>query len=100
MQSSARSSQTLKDSVAELAELAQFADLLPEDAQTRFLQTHARALRGFEETAQRRENDAQILRFVRASLESLRSEVKYLLFDLEATRRENALLRKRLNSDS
>ncbi|MBR4833775.1 MAG: hypothetical protein IKU86_05490 [Thermoguttaceae bacterium] len=105
MQSSARSSQTFKHTVAELAELAQLADLLPEDAKARFLSLVDRLARLIEETLQRRENDAETLRFIRVALETLRSQINYHLFDLEATRRENdalrrenELLRKRLDS--
>lgn len=36
------------------------------------------------------------LKALQETLDSLRLEVKYLLFDLDATKRENAALRKRL----
>jgi hypothetical protein len=36
---------------------------------------------------------------LQASLDSLRLGLKYLIFDLEATRRENNELRKRLNQN-
>lgn len=98
MQSSARSSQSLKTSVVELAELAQFAESLADDAQASFRQALERASQRCEEAERRCENDAQTLRFIRSALESLRAEVKYVLFDLEATRRENDRLRQLLDS--
>ena len=36
------------------------------------------------------------LKALQETLDSLRLEVKYLLFDLDATREENAILRKKL----
>lgn len=39
----------------------------------------------------------QRLHELRDALDSLRLSVKYLAFDLEATRRENAILRKELS---
>ena len=39
------------------------------------------------------------LRHLQNSLDSLRLGLKYLIFDLEATRRENNELRKRLNQN-
>ncbi len=36
------------------------------------------------------------LKALQETLDSLRLEVKYLLFDLDATRKENAILRKKL----
>lgn len=47
-----------------------------------------------EETKQRRERIAQSVTELQESLDYLRLSVKYLVFDLEATRRENAYLRK------
>ena len=47
-----------------------------------------------EETKQRRERIQQSVGELQESLDYLRLSVKYLVFDLEATRRENAYLRK------
>lgn len=46
------------------------------------------------ETKQRRERISQSVAELQESLDYLRLSVKYLVFDLEATRRENAYLRK------
>ncbi|MCK4873149.1 MAG: hypothetical protein KAS72_10525 [Phycisphaerales bacterium] len=37
---------------------------------------------------------------IRESIDQLRLNIKYLVFDLEATRRENAYLRKLLNAQN
>ena len=47
-----------------------------------------------EETKQRRERITQSVNELQESLDYLRLSVKYLVFDLEATRRENSYLRK------
>ena len=47
-----------------------------------------------QETKQRRERIQQSVNELQESLDYLRLSVKYLVFDLEATRRENAYLRK------
>jgi hypothetical protein len=47
-----------------------------------------------EETRQRRERIQQSVSQLQESLDYLRLSVKYLVFDLEATRRENAYLRR------
>lgn len=101
MQSSAQSLQTSKRSCAELiAFLAQFAELLPSDAQTPFRETLGILSQCFEKAEQRRDRDEQTLRFIQFALENLRVEARYLLFDLEATRRENERLRRLLDSFS
>ena len=46
-----------------------------------------------EETRGRREKIKQTIRGLQDSLDHLRLSVKYLVFDLEATRRENEYLR-------
>jgi hypothetical protein len=54
-----------------------------------------------EETKQRHEDIRNSVRTLQESIDFLRLGIKYLLFDLEATRRENAYLRKMLEqSDS
>ena len=49
-----------------------------------------------EETRDRRERIKQTIRGLQDSLDHLRLSVKYLVFDLEATRRENNCLRNLL----
>ncbi|MBQ2850208.1 MAG: hypothetical protein IJE77_06975, partial [Thermoguttaceae bacterium] len=69
MQSSAQSSQTSKSSCAEfLAVLAQFAELLPSDAQISFQQTLEKLTQFCEKAEQRRERDEQTLRFIQFAL--------------------------------
>ncbi|MBR4975613.1 MAG: hypothetical protein IKW13_08885 [Thermoguttaceae bacterium] len=79
-----------------LALLAQFAQLLPSDAQPSFQQNLDSLSECCKNLEQRRESDAQTLRFVQTALENLRVDAQYLVFDLEATRRENARLRRLL----
>ncbi|MBQ2790022.1 MAG: hypothetical protein IJE97_10330 [Thermoguttaceae bacterium] len=99
MQSSAQSLQTSQPSCAEnLALLRQFAELLPDDAQSSFRQTLANLTQCCEKAEQRRERDAQTLRFIQFALENLRVDAKYLAFDVEATRRENARLSRLLET--
>ncbi len=52
-----------------------------------------------EETRQRKEKLKQTVGTLKDSIDYLRLSVKYLLFDLEATRRENAQLRKMLEEE-
>jgi hypothetical protein len=54
----------------------------------------ARLERLAEDTKQRRERIKTSVAELQESLDYLRLSVKYLVFDLEATRRENAYLRK------
>lgn len=99
MQSSAQSLQTSKLSCAQLvALLAQFAELLPSDARTSFQETLESLAQCCEKAEQRRDRDERTLRFIQSALENLRVEAQYLVFDLEATRRENARLNQLLDS--
>lgn len=99
MQSSAQSLQTSKLSCAELiALLAQFAELLPSDAQPSFRQTLETLSLCCQKMEGRRERDEQTLRFIQFALETLRVDAKYLAFDVEATRRENVRLTQLLDS--
>jgi chromosome segregation ATPase len=50
-----------------------------------------------EETRARHEKLRQTMSGLQESLDYLRLSIKYLVFDLEATRRENAYLRKILD---
>ncbi len=53
-----------------------------------------------EETRQRKEKLKQTVGTLQDSIDYLRLSVKYLLFDLEATRRENAQLRRMFEEES
>ncbi len=81
-----------------IALLAQYAQLLPSDAQLSFQQTLDSLSECCQKTEQRRERDEQTLRFIQFALENLRVDAKYLAFDLEATRRENARLNQLLET--
>ena len=52
-----------------------------------------------EETRVRHERLQQTVSGLQESLDYLRLSIKYLVFDLEATRRENGYLRKMLEAD-
>lgn len=81
-----------------IALLAQYAKLLPSDAQSSFQQELDRLSECCQKAERRRERDEQTLRFIRFALENLRVDAKYLAFDLEATRRENARLNQLLET--
>jgi chromosome segregation ATPase len=53
-----------------------------------------------DETRQRHERLRQTVSSLQESLDYLRLSIKYLVFDLEATRRENQYLRKILEETS
>jgi hypothetical protein len=53
-----------------------------------------------EETKQRHHELKKTMAGLQESIDFLRLAIKYLLFDLEATRRENAYLRKMLDTGS
>lgn len=52
-----------------------------------------------DETRNRHEQIKESVRSLQESLDFLRVGIKYMLFDLEATRRENQQLRKMLEQD-
>ncbi len=52
-----------------------------------------------EQTRQRHKELKETVTSLQESLDFLRLSIKYLLFDLEATRRENAYLRKMIEED-
>ena len=81
-----------------IARLAQFSQLLPSDAQSSFQETLDLASEYGEKMEQRRERDTQTLRFIQFALENLRVDAKYLAYDAEATRRENARLNQLLDA--
>ena len=53
-----------------------------------------------EQTRKRHEQLKQTVNSLQESIDFLRLSIKYLLFDLEATRRENAQMRKMLDEDN
>jgi chromosome segregation ATPase len=53
-----------------------------------------------KETQERHQQLRQSINSLQESLDWLRLSVKYLVFDLEATRRENAYLRQMLENNS
>ncbi len=53
-----------------------------------------------EETKQRHQELKKTVSGLQESIDFLRLSIKYLLFDLEATRRENSYLRKMLEEQS
>ena len=53
-----------------------------------------------DDTRQRHERLRQTVNSLQESLDYLRLSIKYLVFDLEATRRENGYLRKMLEETS
>lgn len=73
-----------------LGELLSQIETLPED-QRAALEEMA------EETKSRRARVHGAIKGLQESLDHLRLSVKYLVFDLEATRRENAYLRRMLD---
>jgi septal ring factor EnvC (AmiA/AmiB activator) len=76
-----------------LAELVREIETLP-DSERAKLETLA------EETRQRHARLKQTVSGLQDSIDYLRLSIKYLLFDLEATRRENGYLRKMLEEES
>jgi len=76
---------------ARLGELMEQIDHLPEHERDRL-----RELAG--ETRQRHEKMRETISGLQESLDHLRVSVKYLVFDLEATRRENESLRRMIDA--
>jgi len=75
-----------------LAELVAQIETLPEAERERLRELAI-------ETRERHEQIKKSVRSLQESIDFLRVGIKYLLFDLEATRRENAQLRKMLEHD-
>jgi len=76
-----------------LSELLEKIEELPEDQQGRL-----RALA--DETKKRHETIRETVKGLQENLDHLRLSVKYLVFDLEATRRENSYLRNLLDAEN
>jgi len=75
-----------------LAELVAVIDTLPEGERERLRQLA-------QETKDRHDQIKKSVNAIQESIDFLRLGIKYMLFDLEATRRENAYLRKMLEQD-
>ena len=76
----------------ELVDLSRVVADLPADQRRRFEPIVQRVI----ESTQRRK---RILRLVQEALSQLRLDMKYLMFDLEATRRERDALEQQLNDE-
>ena len=74
--------------VAELSELFSLIETLPENSRESFEQA---AIHAAENITRRQ----RILHYVQEALVQLRLDMKYMMFDLEATRRERDELRKK-----
>ncbi|MDR1959473.1 MAG: transcriptional regulator [Planctomycetaceae bacterium] len=79
--------------VTELSELASLIDTLPDELKQFFLPALNRA---YENIERRR----RILGFIQEALSQLRLDMKYLMFDLEATRRERDEYRRKLEESA
>ncbi len=75
-----------------LAELIAEIETLPEDERERLRNMAS-------ETKKRHEEIKKTVSSLSDSIDVLRLSIKYLMFDLEATRRENGYLRKMLEQD-
>lgn len=75
-----------------LAELVAQIETLPEGERERLRELAAA-------TRERHEQIKKSVRGLQESIDFLRLGIKYMLFDLEATRRENMQLRKMLEND-
>jgi len=76
----------------DLQDLMNMVDQLPEDARDKFKHKLDRVV---EFTRRRR----RILNFIQEALGQLRLDMKYLMFDLDATRRERDEYRKMLEGE-
>lgn len=77
---------------AKLTELIAQIDTLPPGERERLQALAA-------ETRQRHEDIKRSVNAIQENIDFLRMWIKYLLFDLEATRRENSYLRKMLEQE-
>lgn len=81
-----------QDFQAKLSELLEQIEQLPADQRPKLEELA-------EETRRRHQRMRQTLSELQESLDYLRLSVKYLVFDLEATRRENKYLRSLLSKE-
>ncbi len=82
-----------QDFQAKLGDLIAQISTLPEDQRERLTQL-------VDEARDRQSRMKRTVAELQDSLDYLRLSIKYMLFDLEATRRENAYLRKLLEKQS
>ncbi|MBO7724913.1 MAG: transcriptional regulator [Thermoguttaceae bacterium] len=78
-----------KNNLSSLSELGALIEELPPELKPRFEKAFRRAVSGM----QHRQN---VLTFVKNSISQLRLNMRYLIFDLEATRQERDEYRRRL----
>ena len=81
--------QIIEKEIAELVDFLHLIDTLPMEHRADFYQALGRLVDGFE----RRRN---IFRYVQETLNQMSLDLKYILFDLEATRRERDDYRRQL----
>ena len=79
---------TVQNKITELVSQIQG---MPEPTRTRLMELA-------QETQQRHDQIKSTFSQLQDGIDSLRLHVKYLMFDLEATRRENAQLKRMLNN--
>ena len=85
------SRQVIEREIAELVDFVHLIDTLPMEHRADFYKALGRLVDGFE----RRRS---IFKYVQETLEQMSLDVKYLLFDLEATRRERDEYKQRLEA--
>lgn len=79
------------DARQEYLELVRLIESLPEESRGPFEEA-------LEKITVSQERQAKILAFIQESLSQLRLDMKYLMFDLDATRRERDIYKKELES--
>ena len=93
MTTAPRFNKTTEDLPADMIELGELISCLPADHRTQLEPVFSRVV---ESTKRRR----RILNLVQDALAQLRLDMKYLVFDLEATRRERDTYRQELEEGS
>lgn len=78
--------------ISELSELVTLIESLPKESQESFKEAVDRAV-------QHLDRRRRILHYIQEALAQLRLDMKYLMFDLEATRRERDHYRLRLETE-
>ena len=78
-----------KNTSSNLSELGALIEELPPELKPRFEKAYRRAVGGMQ-------HRQQVLSFIQGSISQLRLDMKYLIFDLDATRKERDEYRRRL----
>lgn len=78
--------------ISELSELVSLIEALPKESQKSFYEAIERAV-------QHLDRRRRILLYIQEALAQLRLDMKYLMFDLEATRRERDELKRQLEEE-